>query len=62
MEVEELKKIKKRYIWDIILVSCIVAFLSSCITYDIYKKKNEIKTRFSLIEIRVFIFRFSNSC
>ena len=43
MESEELNKMKKNYIYYTILISCIVAFLSSCITYDIYKKKSEMK-------------------
>ena len=41
MEFEEIKKMKKNYMYYTILISCVVAFLSSCVTYDIYKKKEE---------------------
>lgn len=43
MEFEEIKKMKKNYTYYIILISCIVAFLSSCVTYDICKKKEDKK-------------------
>lgn len=43
MEFEEIKQMKKNYIYYTILISCIVAFLSSCVTYDIYKKGEQKK-------------------
>ena len=37
---EENKKYNKSYIINTILICCIVAFLSSCITYDVYSRKD----------------------
>ncbi|MGN1299001.1 MAG: S41 family peptidase [Candidatus Scatovivens sp.] len=39
MEDEENKKWKRSYIINTILICCVVAFLSSCITYDVYSRK-----------------------
>lgn len=37
---EENKKNNKSYIINTILICCVVAFLSSCITYDVYSRKD----------------------
>ena len=43
MEEEDIKKIKKSYTIYTVLLCFVAAFLSSCITYDIYSKKDEKK-------------------
>lgn len=43
MEEEQNQNWKKSYIFYTILISCVVAFISSCVTYDIYSRKDEQK-------------------
>ena len=43
MENEEIKKIKRSYNFYTILICIVVAFLSSCVTYDIYTRKENQK-------------------
>lgn len=43
MEYEEIKKIKRSYMFYTILICIVVAFLSSCVTYDIYSRKENEK-------------------